>query len=172
MTKPITSLAADDAVRRGQAAPRSTSARYQSPNLPDVMVWDARRQDQFTTRKPDRPMKVLGLFSTRRASLMGSMMQQPVELPVPSEEKESDSRETLQAQWRRRLAALAAAMLAHRGRVVVRPFHRRAGARFVEIVSGMELDKFFRQRITGPLACMTPEFWCRKKKNRDRLRPC
>lgn len=166
MTKPVTSLAAMMLFEEGKLRLDHDVSRY-IPEFADVMVWDAGEKDNFTTRKPDRPMKVLDLFTHTSGITYGFMMQHPVDF-LYRQEKIGRPDETLQAMSKR-LAAL--------------PLQCSPGAEWwyghsidvlgaiVEIVSGMELDAFFRQRITGPLGMHDTEFWVPEEKI-DRLMAC
>jgi len=166
MTKPITSLAAMMLFEEGKLRLDHDVSRY-IPEFADVMVWDAGDKDSFTTRKPDRPMKVLDLFTHTSGITYGFMMQHPVDF-LYRQEKIGRPDETLQAMAKR-LAAL--------------PLQCSPGDEWwyghsidvlgaiVEIVSGMELDEFFRQRITGPLGMHDTEFWVPEEKI-DRLMAC
>ncbi|KJS26827.1 MAG: beta-lactamase [Hyphomonadaceae bacterium BRH_c29] len=154
MTKPITSLAAMMLFEEGKLRLDHDVARY-IPEYADVMVYDGGPVDDYKTRKPDRPMKVLDLFTHTSGLTYGFMMQSVVD-SIYRKEKIGRPDETLQ-EMAKRLATL--------------PLQCSPGDEWwyghsidvlgaiVEIVSGMELDQFFRERITGPLGMVDTDFW-------------
>ncbi len=166
MTKPITSVAAMILFEEGKLRLDHDVSRY-IPEFADVQVWDGGTRESYKTRKPDRPMKVLDLFTHTSGLTYGFMMAHEVDA-LYRKEKIGRPDETLQ-DMARRLAKL--------------PLQCSPGAEWwyghstdvlgaiVEIVSGMELDAFFRERITGPLGMSDTEFWVPEDKL-DRLMAC
>ncbi|KCZ47598.1 MULTISPECIES: serine hydrolase [unclassified Hyphomonas] len=166
MTKPITSLAAMMLFEEGKLRLDHDVARY-IPEFADVEVFDSGSREDYKTRKPDRPMKVLDLFTHTSGLTYGFMMQSEVDA-LYRKEKIGRPDETLQ-EMAKRLAKLPLECspgdewwYSHSTDVL--------GA-IVEIASGMELDQFFRERITGPLGMVDTDFWVPEDKI-DRLMAC
>lgn len=154
MTKPITSLAAMMLFEEGGLRLDHDVARY-IPEFADVQVYDGGPVDDFKTRKPDRPMKVLDLFTHTSGLTYGFMMQSVVD-SIYRKEKIGRPDETLQ-QMAKRLAGLP--LECSPGTEWWYSHSTDVLGAIVEIVSGMELDEFFRERITGPLGMVDTEFW-------------
>ncbi|HPE47421.1 MAG TPA: serine hydrolase domain-containing protein [Hyphomonas sp.] len=166
MTKPITSLAAMMLFEEGKLRLDHDVARY-IPEFADVQVYDGGPVDDFKTRKPDRPMKVLDLFTHTSGLTYGFMMQSVVD-SIYRKEKIGRPDETLQ-QMAKRLATLP--LECSPGTEWWYSHSTDVLGAIVEIVSGMELDQFFRERITGPLGMHDTEFWVPEGKI-DRLMAC
>lgn len=166
MTKPITSLAAMMLFEEGGLRLDHDVARY-IPEFADVQVYDGGPVDDFKTRKPDRPMKVLDLFTHTSGLTYGFMMQSVVD-SIYRKEKIGRPDETLQ-QMAKRLAGLP--LECSPGTEWWYSHSTDVLGAIVEIVSGMELDEFFRERITGPLGMVDTEFWVPEDKI-SRLMAC
>ena len=166
MTKPLTSLAAMMLFEEGKLRLDDEVSRY-IPEFKDMQVFDAGDHNSYATRAPDREMTLLDLFTHTSGLTYGFMMQSEVDA-IYRKEKIGRPDETLQ-QMVKRLATL--------------PLECSPGAEWwyghstdvlgaiVEIVSGMELDHFFRERITGPLQMNDTDFWVPEDKI-DRLMAC
>jgi CubicO group peptidase (beta-lactamase class C family) len=154
MTKPITSLAAMMLFEEGKLRLDHDVARY-IPEFADVEVFDSGSREDYKTRKPDRPMKVLDLFTHTSGLTYGFMMQSEVDA-LYRKEKIGRPDETLQ-QMAKRLAKLP--LECSPGTEWWYSHSTDVLGAIVEIVSGMELDEFFRKRITGPLGMVDTDFW-------------
>ena len=162
MTKPVISAIALMLVEEGRLHLYDPVAAF----LPDF----ARMQviDDDGTLHPARRMMLVEHLLTHRSGLTyGFMMQSEVDA-LYRKEKIGRPDETLQ-EMARRLAKLPLECspgdewwYSHSTDVL--------GA-IVEIVSGMELDQFFRERITGPLGMVDTDFWVPEDKI-DRLMAC
>lgn len=159
MTKPITSLAAMILFEEGKLRLDHDVARY-IPEFADVEVFESGSREDYKTRKPDRPMKVLDLFTHTSGLTYGFMMQSEVDA-LYRKEKIGRPDETLQ-QMAKRLAGLP--LECSPGTEWWYSHSTDVLGAIVEIVSGMELDEFFRQRITGPLGMVDTEFWVPEEK--------
>lgn len=166
MTKPITSLAAMMLFEEGKLRLEHPVSRY-IPEFADTVVYDGGPVDDYKTRKPDRPMTVLDLFTHTSGLTYGFMMQSVVD-SIYRKEKIGRPDETLQ-QMAKRLAGLP--LECSPGTEWWYSHSTDVLGAIVEIVSGMELDEFFRQRITGPLGMVDTEFWVPEDKH-DRLMAC
>ena len=166
MTKPITSLAAMMLFEEGKLRLDHDVARY-IPEFADVEVFESGSREDYKTRKPDRPMKVLDLFTHTSGLTYGFMMQSEVDA-LYRKEKIGRPDETLQ-QMAKRLAKLP--LECSPGTEWWYSHSTDVLGAIVEIASGMELDEFFRQRITGPLGMHDTEFWVPEDKI-DRLMAC
>ena len=154
MTKPITSLAAMMLFEEGKLRLDHDVARY-IPEFADVEVFESGSREDYKTRKPDRPMKVLDLFTHTSGLTYGFMMQSEVDA-LYRKEKIGRPDETLQ-QMAKRLAKLP--LECSPGTEWWYSHSTDVLGAIVEIVSGMELDEFFRKRITGPLGMVDTDFW-------------
>ncbi|HAE28798.1 serine hydrolase domain-containing protein [Hyphomonas adhaerens] len=159
MTKPLTSLAAMILFEEGKLRLEHEVARY-IPEFADVKVFDGGTREGYTVRDPDRPMRVLDLFTHTSGLTYGFMMQNEVDA-LYRKEKIGRPDETLQ-QMAKRLAGLP--LLCSPGEEWWYSHSIDVLGAIVEIVSGMELDEFFRQRITGPLGMVDTEFWVPEEK--------
>ncbi|HPF22647.1 MAG: serine hydrolase domain-containing protein [Hyphomonas sp.] len=159
MTKPITSLAAMILFEEGRLRLDHDVARY-IPEFADVQVFDNGTRADYNTRKPDRPMKVLDLLTHTSGLTYGFMMQSEVDA-LYRQEKIGRPDETLQ-QMAKRLAGLP--LQCSPGEEWWYGHSTDVLGAIVEIVSGMELDQFFRERITGPLGMDDTEFWVPEEK--------
>lgn len=166
MTKPITSLAAMMLFEEGKLRLDHDVSRY-IPEFADVMVYESGEGNNIKTRKPDRPMKVLDLFTHTSGLTYGFMLQHPVDA-LYRKEKIGRPDETLQ-EMSRRLAKLP--LQCSPGDEWWYSHSIDVLGAIVEIASGMELDAFFRERITGPLGMHDTEFWVPEEKI-DRLMAC
>ncbi len=166
MTKPITSLAAMMLFEEGKLRLEHPVSRY-IPEFADTVVYDGGPVDDYKTRKPDRQMTVLDLFTHTSGLTYGFMMQSVVD-SIYRKEKIGRPDETLQ-QMAKRLAGLP--LECSPGTEWWYSHSTDVLGAIVEIVSGMELDEFFRERITGPLGMADTEFWVPEDKL-DRLMAC
>lgn len=166
MTKPITSLAAMMLYEEGKLRLDHEVSRY-IPEFGAVQVFDGGTRDDYETRSPDRPMTLLDLFTHTSGITYGFLMQEETDA-IYRKHKIGRPDETLQ-DMARRIAGLP---------LVFSPGEKWCyghsidvlGA-IVEIVAGMELDQFFRERIFEPLGMNDTDFWVPENKI-DRLMAC
>ncbi|KCZ55092.1 hypothetical protein HY29_02455 [Hyphomonas beringensis] len=166
MTKPVTSLAAMMLFEEGKLRLDHEVSRY-IPEFADTQVFNSGNREDYTTRKPDREMTVLDLFTHTSGIPYGFLMQDETDA-IYRKHKISETRETL-LEMSKRIAGLPLAFspgerwcYGHSIDVL--------GA-IVEIVSGQPLDEFFRERIFGPLGMEDTDFWVPEDKI-DRLMAC
>ncbi|KCZ47423.1 serine hydrolase domain-containing protein [Hyphomonas pacifica] len=166
MTKPVTSLAAMMLFEEGKLRLDHEVSRY-IPEFADTQVFDSGNREDYTTRKPDREITLLDLFTHTSGIPYGFLMQDETDA-LYRKHKISETKETL-LEMSKRIAGL--------------PLAFSPGERWcyghsidvlgavVEIVSGQPLDEFFRERIFGPLGMEDTDFWVPEDKI-DRLMAC
>ena len=166
MTKPITSLAIMMLFEEGRLRLEHEVSRY-IPEFRDVKVFDGGSREDYQTRDPDRAMTLLDLMTHTSGVTYGFLMQEEADA-IYRKHKIGDPTESLQ-DMARRIAGLPLAFspgdrwcYGHGIDVL--------GA-IVEIVSGMELDEFFRTRIFNPLGMVDTDFWVPESKI-ERLMTC
>lgn len=166
MTKPVTSLAAMMLFERGELRLDHDVSRY-IPAFADAMVWAGGTPDDYTTRKPDREIRVLDLFTHTSGITYGFLMQNETDA-VYRKAKIGHPHETLLEQAER----IAGLPLDFSPGTQWRYGHSIdvLGA-IVEIVSGQPLDEFFKEHIFGPLGMDDTDFWVPAEKI-DRLMTC
>ncbi|MAN47208.1 MAG: beta-lactamase family protein [Alphaproteobacteria bacterium] len=166
MTKPVTSLAAMMLFEEGKLRLDHEVSRY-IPEFADTQVFDSGNREDYTTRKPDREITLLDLFTHTSGIPYGFLMQDETDA-IYRKHKISETKETL-LEMSKRIAGL--------------PLAFSPGERWcyghsidvlgavVEIVSGQPLDEFFRERIFCPLGMEDTGFWVPEDKI-DRLMAC
>lgn len=166
MTKPITSVAAMMLFEEGKLRLEHEVSRY-LPEYADVEVWDGGDLKDYKTRKPDRPMTLLDLFTHTSGITYGFLFQHEVDALYRRQLKGAE--EGSLRQFAERLAQLPLVFspgdkwnYGHSTDVL--------GA-IVEVVSGQTLDVFFRERILGPLGMDDTGFYVPQDKI-HRLIPC
>lgn len=154
MTKPITSLAVMMLFEEGALRLDHNVSRY-IPEFKNAQVFESGTKDDYKTRAPDREMTVLDLFTHTSGITYGFLFQSETDA-IYRAEKIGHNIETLQ-EMAKRIAGLPLGFspgdkwcYGHSIDVL--------GA-IVEIVSGMPLDEFFRDRIFGSLGMDDTAFW-------------
>ncbi|MEO0549326.1 MAG: serine hydrolase domain-containing protein [Pseudomonadota bacterium] len=158
MTKPITSVAAMMLHDEGVIRLDHEIARY-IPEFEHTEVWDGGNLKDYQTRKPDRPMTIRDVFTHTSGLTYGFLFQHEVDALYRREKiggiGEGEG-ETL-GEMCVRIAKLP---------LVFSPGERwNYGhstdilGRVVEVASGMTLDRFFRERIFGPLRMVDTDFY-------------
>ena len=166
MTKPITSVAVMMLHEEGLLRLDQPVSKF-IPEFADVQVWDGGNLKDYKTRKPDREMTILDLFTHTSGITYGFLFAHEVDA-LYRREKIGKPSETLEEMCVR-LAKLP---------LVFSPGERwnyghsiDVLGRVVEVVSGMSLDVFFRERIFGPLGMVDTDFFVPAEKQ-DRLMAC
>jgi CubicO group peptidase (beta-lactamase class C family) len=166
MTKPITSLAAMMLFEKGDLRLDHNVSRY-IPAFKDAMVFDGGTVEAPKTRKPDREMTVLDLFTHTSGITYGFLMQEECDA-LYRKAKIGHPHETL-LEMSERIAGL--------------PLCFSPGDRWqyshsidvlgaiVEVVSGQPLDEFFKEHIFSPLGMVDTDFFVPEDKI-DRLMHC
>lgn len=154
MTKPVTSLAAMILFEEGKLRLDHPVSRY-IPEFADVKVWDGGDLLNYKTRDPDRPMTVLDLFTHTSGLTYGFMFQHEVDA-LYRREKIGAPHESLQ-EMAKRLAGLP--LICSPGTEWWYSHSIDVLGAIVEIVSGRDLDVFFKERIFGPLGMDDTDFW-------------
>jgi len=169
MTKPITTVAAMTLVEEGRLDLGAPVSQY-LPELKDLQVSVARKDPDTGkvvagTEAPDRPMTVQDLLRHTSGFVYGPPIGAgPVSL-LYQDAKVSTRDETL-AQMVTKLSMLP---LAHQpGEVWEYSVSTDVLGRVIEVVSGMDLDRFIEERVTRPLGMTSTGFYVREA-DRDRI---
>jgi CubicO group peptidase (beta-lactamase class C family) len=169
MTKPITSIALMMLYEEGEVLLENAVSRY-IPSFADVQVWAGGDEHEYATAPPERPMTVHDVLTHMSGLTAGFQFQHPVD--------ELYRRHHL-GDLRRPDLTLAEALDVGAGL----PLQFSPGTqwnygmstdvvgRIVEVISGVELDDFFRTRIFEPLGMVDTDFWVPEDKI-DRLTSC
>ncbi len=154
MTKPITSLAAMMLFEEGALRLDHNVSRY-IPEFKNAQVFESGTKDNYKTRAPKREMTVLDLFTHTSGIPYGFLFQAETDA-IYRAEKVGHNIESLR-DMAKRIAGLPLGFspgdkwcYGHSIDVL--------GA-IVEIVSGVPLEEFFRERIFGPLGMDDTGFW-------------
>ncbi|MEL6566785.1 MAG: serine hydrolase domain-containing protein [Pseudomonadota bacterium] len=166
MTKPITSLAAMMLVEQGDLRLDHALSRY-IPEFAETQVWDGGTLNYFKTRPPEREIEIRDLFLHTSGLTYGFLFQHEVDALYRREKVLEDS-ETL-GEMCTRLAGFP--LLFSPGQRWNYGHSTDVLARVVEIVSGLELDVFFKTRIFEPLGMVDTDFYVPGDKI-DRLTAC
>ena len=166
MTKPVTSLAAMMLFEEGKLRLEHEVARY-IPEFADVEVLEGGDLNTYTTRKPDRAMTVLDLFTHTSGITYGFLMQ---DLADAIYRKNGVGAPTQSLQELAVACAQAPLAFSPGDRWLYSHAIDVLGA-IVERVSGQDLDVFFRERIFEPLGMNDTDFWVPEDKL-DRLTTC
>jgi CubicO group peptidase (beta-lactamase class C family) len=166
MTKPVTTLAIMMLFEEGKLRLEHPVSRY-IPEYKTVKVWDGGTRDAPKLKDPDREMTILDLITHTSGLTYGFLMQDETDA-IYRREKVGHPKQTLQ-EMARQMAGLP---LAFSPGTEWRYSHSIdvLGA-IVEIITGQELDAFFRERIFGPLQMNDTDFWVPEDKI-DRLMAC
>lgn len=159
MTKPVTTLAIMMLFEEGKLRLEHPVSRY-IPEYKDVKVWAGGTVDAPKLKDPDREMQIIDLI-THTSGLTYGFLQQDETDAIYRKQKVGHPKQTLQDMARQ----MAGLPLAFSPGTEWRYSHSidTLGA-IVEIITGMELDEFFRQRIFGPLGMNDTDFWVSENK--------
>lgn len=154
MTKPVTTLAIMMLFEEGRLRLEHPVSRY-IPEYKDVKVWAGGTAAAPKLKDPDREMTILDLITHTAGLTYGFLMQDETD-EIYRREKVGNHKQTLQ-EMARQMAGLP---LAFSPGTEWRYSHSIdvLGA-IVEIITGQELDVFFRERIFGPLQMNDTDFW-------------
>lgn len=166
MTKPITSVAAMILHEEGALRLDNPVSKF-IPEFADTEVWDGGDVENYKTRKPEREMTVLDLFTHTSGLTYGFLLQHPVDA-LYRKEKIAHPKETLE-QMCVRLAKMP--LLFSPGERWNYSHATDVLGRVVEVASGQTLDVFFRERIFGPLGMEDTDFFVPADKQ-HRLMAC
>ena len=166
MTKPITSVAAMILHEEGALRLDNPVSKF-IPEFAATEVWDGGDVNNYKTRKPEREMTVLDLFTHTSGLTYGFLMQHAVDA-LYRQEKIAHPKETLE-QMCVRLAKLP--LLFSPGQRWNYSHSTDVLGRVVEVASGQTLDEFFRERIFGPLNMVDTDFFVPVEKQ-HRLMAC
>ena len=154
MTKPVTSVALMMLYEEGLFRLDEPISRY-IPEFAKTKVWDGGTRTEFKTRDPDRPIQIRDLLTHTSGITYGFLMQHHVDA-LYRKEKIGSPKETL-GEMCKRIAELPLVFspgtgwnYGHSTDVV---------GHLVEILSGMELDEFFQERIFSPLGMADTGFF-------------
>ena len=166
MTKPVTTLAIMMLFEEGKLRLEHPVSRY-IPEYKNVKVWAGGTASAPKLKDPDREMTILDLITHTAGLTYGFLMQDETD-EIYRKEKVGNPKQTLQ-EMARQMAGLP---LAFSPGTEWRYSHSIdvLGA-IVEIITGQELDAFFRERIFGPLQMNDTDFWVAEDKI-DRLMAC
>lgn len=166
MTKPITSLAAMMLIEQGDLRLDHKVSRY-IPEFADTQVWDGGTLKDFKTKPPEREIEIRDLFLHTSGLTYGFLFQHEVDALYRGD-KILESSETLE-QLCARLATFP--ILFSPGTRWNYSHSTDVLARVVEIVSGHELDAFFKTEIFSPLGMEDTDFFVPTEKL-SRLTAC
>ena len=166
MTKPITSLAAMMLMEQGDLRLDHQLSRY-IPEFEGTEVWAGGTPDDYKTERPDRQIEIRDLFLHTSGLTYGFLFQHEVDA-LYRREKISQPFETL-GEMCTRLASLP--LIFSPGTRWNYGHSTDVLARVVEIVSGQELDAFFKDHIFGPLGMADTDFFVPEDKL-SRLTAC
>lgn len=154
MTKPVTTLAVMMLFEEGRIRLEHPVSRY-IPEYKHVKVWAGGTVEAPKLKDPDREMTILDLI-THTSGLTYGFLQQDETDAIYRREKVGHYTQTLK-EMARQMAGLP---LAFSPGTEWRYSHSidTLGA-IVEIITGQELDEFFRERIFGPLQMNDTDFW-------------
>ncbi len=154
MTKPVTTLAIMMLFEEGKLRLEHPVSRY-IPEYKHVKVWAGGTAAAPKLKDPDREMTIVDLI-THTSGLTYGFLHQDETDAIYRREKVGHHKQTLQ-EMARQMAGLP---LAFSPGTEWRYSHSIdvLGA-IVEIITGQELDEFFRERIFGPLAMHDTDFW-------------
>ncbi len=154
MTKPITSLAIMMLFEEGRLRLDHPVSRY-IPEYKNTKVWVGGTAAAPKLKDPEREMTVLDLITHTSGLTYGFLMQDESD-EIYRNEKVGHPTQTLQ-EMARQMAGLP---LAFSPGTEWRYSHSiDALGAIVEIVSGLALDDYFRERIFGPLGMSDTDFW-------------
>lgn len=146
MTKPITSVALMMLYEEGLFRLDEPISKY-IPEFAKTEVWDGGDRQSFKTRKPDRPIQIRDLLTHTSGITYGFLMQHHVDA-LYRKEKVGSPKDTL-GEMCKQIASLPLVFspgtgwnYGHSTDVV---------GHLIEILSGMELDEFFENKIFEPL---------------------
>lgn len=154
MTKPVTTLAIMMLFEECKLRLEHPVSRY-IPEYKNVKVLAGGTVDAPKLKDPDREITILDLITHTSGLTYGFLMQDETDA-IYRKEKVGHPRQTLQ-EMARQMAGLP---LAFYPGTEWRYSHSIdvLGA-IVEIITGQELDVFFRKRIFGPLGMEDTDFW-------------
>ncbi len=166
MTKPITAVAAMMLYESGALRLDHPVSKF-IPEFAETQVWVSGDGADLKTRKPDREMTVRDVFTHTSGLTYGFLMQHEVD-GMYRREQIGDPGTSLEDMCRQ-LAKMP---------LVFSPGERwnyghstDVLGRIVEVLSGVKLDEFFRERIFKPLGMVDTDFFVPEDKL-DRLMAC
>ena len=154
MTKPVTSVAAMMLFEKGLIRLEHPVSRY-LPEFADVMVWDGGDLINYKTRKPDREMTVLDLFTHTSGITYGFLFQHEVDALY---RREKIGRPDMSLRDMARNIAKMPLVFSPGDKWNYGHSIDILGA-IVEVVSGQTLEVFFREHIFGPLRMVDTDFF-------------
>ena len=166
MTKPITSVAAMMLHEEAGFRLDMPISRF-IPEFADVQVWDGGDASNYKTRKPDRDITVRDVFTHTSGITYGFLFQNDVDALYRDKEIGAGG-ETLEAMCAR-IAKLP--LVFSPGEAWNYGHSTDILGRIVEVISGMPLDQFLKERIFAPLGMDDTGFYVPAEKL-DRLAAC
>jgi CubicO group peptidase (beta-lactamase class C family) len=157
MTKPITSLAAMMLFEEGKLRLEHDVARY-IPEFADVEVFDSGSREDYKTRKPDRPMKVLDLFTHTSGLTYGFMESNPVDALYRSRGIDFNwgENKSLQEVIDK---LVEAPLIAQPGTEWNYSVATDVLGYLVQQISGEPFDVFLREKVIKPLGMVDTDFF-------------
>ncbi|MEM8920026.1 MAG: serine hydrolase domain-containing protein [Pseudomonadota bacterium] len=155
MTKPITSVAAMMLLEEGDLRLDHEVSRF-IPEFADVEVWESGSENNFKTRKPDRPILVRDALTHTSGVTYPFLFQHEVDAAYRSQQIGLRADETLEEMCRR-LASMP--LLFSPGTCWNYGYSTDIVARIIEVVSGEKFDDFLRKRIFEPLGMVDTDFY-------------
>lgn len=166
MTKPVTSVALMMLYEEGLFRLDEPISKY-IPEFAKTEVWDGGNRKEFKTRKPERPIQIRDLLTHTSGITYGFLMQHHVD-SLYRKEKIGSQKDTL-GEMCKRIAELP--LVFSPGTAWNYGHSTDVIGHLVEILSGMELDDFFKEKIFAPLEMGDTGFYVPEDKI-DRLMTC
>ncbi len=149
MTKPVTSVAMMMLYEEGHFLLENPLQRF-LPEFADVQVWDGGTAESPRTRPPSRPVTVHDLLTHLSGLTYGFHFQHPLDELYRANDLGTFTEPAFDlAEGVRRLASLP--LLFDPGSRWNYSMSTDVCGRLVEVISGMPLDQFLRERILDPL---------------------
>ncbi len=169
MTKPITSLALMMLYEEGKLQLIHPVSHY-IPAFADLQVWDEGTWDNYTTKAPEREMRVYDLLTHTSGLTYDFMMAHPVDKLYRKNKLGGAGRTKLNLE--EIVDGLAKMPLQFSpGTKWNYSMATDVCGRLVEIISGQTLDVFLKERIFDPLGMVDTGFYVPEDKW-DRFAPC
>ncbi len=166
MTKPITSVAAMMLHEEGRIRLDHPVSKY-IPEFAETQVWDGGNLKDYKTRKPEREVTLLDLFTHTSGMTYGFLFQHEVDALYRGA-KIGRPDETL-ADMCARLAGLP--LVFSPGQQWNYGHSTDVLGRVIEVASGQTLDVFLRERVLAPLGMVDTDFFVPDSKI-ERLAAC
>jgi CubicO group peptidase (beta-lactamase class C family) len=157
MTKPITSIALMMLYEEGLLLLDNPVSRF-IPSFKDIRVWSAGTKSDHQTVEPARPMTVHDVLTHMSGLTAGFQYQHPVDAMYRDLGLGDLTRPTIPLAEALDILA-GVPLLFSPGTGWAYGMSTDVCGRLVEIISGMDLDEFFRTRIFEPLGMVDTGFW-------------